>query len=434
MKIHFRTNFLSVLLLIGNSSFLMAQSATLTKVVASPGVVKSLNLTTTQPGRITAYEETPISSKLSAYVDSVTVDIGSMVTKGQVLIKLAVPEMNNELAQREALVAQAKAELEQAKSSMLAAEAGIAAAQAGIQEAMAGRGRANATLEQFKSESGRIQQLAKTGSVTSKLADETTSQLKASEASITEVEARIKSAEATKAQCQAIIAKVRADIVAAEARVRVAEANVAHTKTMLGYLDIKAPFDGVVTTRNVDTGHFVQTSEASGAPLLTVARTDLMRVRVEVPEMEAGYIDADEKNGDEATISIQSLNRPPVKTKLVRCAWSLDPTNRSMRTEMDLPNADKLLRPGMYASITILLDKRTDVLVLPITAINKKDGALYCCVVNDGRISHRPIELGLKAGPEVEIKSGLKNSDVVVTLRGESLADGQEVSVIVPKP
>jgi HlyD family secretion protein len=433
MKMPSRTNFLSVLLLFGNSGFLMAQSATLTKVAAAPGVVKSLNLTTTQPGRITAYEETPITSKLSGYVESVAVDIGSMVTKGQVLIKLAVPEMKDELAQREALLAQAHAELKQANSSMLAAEAGITAAEAGIQEAMAGRGRATATLEQIKSESGRIQQLAKTGSVTSKLADESTSQLKASEASITEVEAKIKSAKAAKAQCQAIIGKVQADILTAEARVRVAEANVAHSQTMLGYLEIKAPFEGVITTRNVDTGHFVQAAGAAGVPLLTVARTDLMRVRVDVPEMEASYIDADEKSGDEATISIQSLNRPPVKAKCLRCAWSLDPNNRSMRTEMDLPNPDKMLRPGMYASITILLDKRTDVLVLPITAINKKDGAPYCCVVNDGKISHRPIELGLKVGPEVEIKSGLNASDVVVTIRGESLVDGQMVSVIAAK-
>jgi membrane fusion protein (multidrug efflux system) len=122
-----------------------------------------------------------------------------------------------------------------------------------------------------------------------------------------------------------------------------------------------------------------------------------------------------------------------MKAKLLRCAWSVDPNNRSMRTETDLPNPDKLLRPGMYASITIFLDKRTDVLVLPITAINKKDGAPYCCVVHDGKISHRPIELGLKVGPEVEIKSGLNASDVVVTIRGESLVDGQTVSVIAAK-
>jgi HlyD family secretion protein len=433
MKTRIHTNYLSALLLLGNSSFSMAQSATLDKVAAAPVTVKSLNLTTTQPGRIVAYEETPLTSKLTGYVESVAVDIGSTVTKGQVLIKLSVPEMNDERSQREALVAQALAELGQAKSSLQAANAGLSAADAGIQEAMAGRGRVMAMLEQIKSESNRIQQLAKTGSVTTKLAEETTAQLKASEASIAEVEAKIKSAEASKIHSQAMIGKAQADIVAAEARVRVAEANLAHTRTMIEYLEIKAPFDGVVTTRHIDTGHFVQSAGSTRAPLMTVARTDLMRVRVDVPEMEAGYIDADEKNGDEATITIQSFNRPPVKTKLRRCAWSLDSNNRSMRTEMELPNPDKLLRPGMYASVTILLDSRVDVPVLPITAINKKDGAPYCCVVTDGKISHRPIELGLKAGPEVEIKSGLKASDVVVTIRGESLTDGQSVSVIGAK-
>ncbi len=412
------------------SSICAQTTPTLDRVIAAPPLVKTLSLTTTQPGRITAYEETPLTSKLSGYVESVLVDIGTEVAKDQVLIRLSIPEMNDELVQQEAMVAQALAEVGQAKSTLQAVQAAAGTAEAGIQEVAAGKGRVLADLDRIKAEAARIQQLAKTGSVTTKLVDETMSQLKASEAGVAEVEARVRSAEATYKQAKSMIDKSTADVYAFEAKVNVAKANLARLRTMMTYREIKAPYAGVITQRNIDTGSFVQTPSSQSQPLLTIARTDMIRVRVDIPEMEAGYIDAGPENGDEATITIQSLGKPPIKTKIVRSSWSLDASNRSLRTEMDVNNAERLYRPGVYANVSILLDKRPDVVVLPLTAVYKKETGPYCCVVVDGKIAHRPIELGLRSGSEIEIRSGVSASDTVVTIRGENLTDGQQVAVV----
>lgn len=401
------------------------------RVTALPAAKKNLKLTTTQPGKIVAYEETAITSKLSGFVEEVLVDIGDMVKKDQVLMRLSIPEMADEVKQKEALLEQAAAEVLQSESAVQAAKAAMATTAAGIEEAAAGNGRALAELERAKAEYSRIQRLASTGAVTNKLAEELLSQMRAAEAAGQEVGAKVKSAEAANRQAAANIEKSRADVAAAQARRNVAQANLGQVRTMLGYLEIKSPFVGVVTQRAVDTGRFVQPAHSNAAPLLMVARTDKVRVCIEVPEMEASYVDAGEK-GDAVIISVQSIGKKAIESRVSRTSWGLDSSNRSLRTEVDLANADRLLRPGMYASATILLDQRTDVVVLPLTAIVRKDDTNSCCIVKDDKIEIRPIELGLRAGSEVEIVSGVQPGDIVVMARVDGLKPGQSVAVIVP--
>ncbi len=401
------------------------------RVAASPATKKNIKLTTTQPGRIVAYEETAITSKLSGFVETVLVDIGDTVQKDQILMRLSIPEMADEARQKEALLAQAEAEVRQAESSVRAAKAFLETADAGIEEAGAGKGRVVAEVERAKSEHARIQKLAASGTVTNKLADEMLSQLRAAESAGLEIDAKVKSAEAAHRQAAANIEKAQADVGAAQARLSVAQANLGHVRTMMGYLEIKSPFDGVVVQRAVDTGRFVQPAQNNALPLLVVAQTDKVRVCVEVPEMESSAVDAGKK-GDGAIISIQSLGKKTIEGRVSRTAWGLDASNRSLRVEIDLPNTDRLLRPGMYASVTITLDQRNDVVALPLTAIIRKEEANSCCIVKDNKIEIRPVVLGLRSGPEVEILSGVQPGEIVVMARGEGLVEGQAVAVIAP--
>jgi RND family efflux transporter MFP subunit len=409
----------------------MNATAQVDRVTALPVTKKGIKLTTTQPGRVVAYEETAITSKLSGFVEAVLVDIGDTVKKDQILMRLSIPEMADEVRQKEALLAQAEAEIRQAESSVQAAQAVLETAVAGIEEAGAGKSRVLAEVERAKSEHARIEKLAASGTVTSKLADELLSQLRAAEAAGLEIDAKVKSAEAARRQAMANIEKAQADVGAAQARRSVAQANLGHTRTMMGYLEIKSPFDGVVVQRAVDTGRYVQPAHSHALPLLVVAQTDKVRVCVEVPEMEASAVDAGEK-GDSALISIQSLGKKVIEGRVSRTAWGLDTSNRSLRAEIDAANTDRLLRPGMYASVTITLDQRSDVVVLPLTAIIRKEESTFCCVVKDNKIEIRPIVLGLRSGAEVEVVSGLQPGELVVMARGEGLSEGQTVAVIAP--
>lgn len=402
----------------------------LDRVTAGPPQRKTLELYTTQPGRIEAFETTPLSPKIAGYVDQVLVDIGDRVEKGQPLLKFSVPELHDELRQKQALTAQAEAETRQAEAATRAAEAARATAEALVAQAQAGTARAEADYQRWHSEYDRMSDLATSGSVTRKLVDEALNQFRAADAARQEVQAQVESARAALSQSEANLEKARADEVAAGARLRVAEANLARAETMLGYTEIKAPFDGVVTRRTVDTGHYVQPASGSGSqPLLVVARHDRLRVFVDVPELEASLIDSGEA-GDTALIRIQAMRDDEVEGRVTRTSWALDPSNRSLRTEIDIPNPDGRLRPGMYATAHILLERREDALTLPATAVLQDQGQTLCCVVDSGRIRRQPLTTGLRAGADVEIVSGLDGNETIVLLRADSLTEDQAVEVI----
>ena len=404
-------------------------AASVDRVTAGQPQRKMLQRYTAQPGRIEAFEETPLYARLDGYAEEVLVDIGDRVEKQQPLLKLWVPELKDELAQKEALLAQAAAEVDQAVAATAAAEAAARTADARVNEAQAGIARAEAEYQRWKAEHGRINALATGGSVTQKVADETLHQFKAADAARQEAAARVESAKAAASQSEANVASAKADEAAAEARQRVAEANLAQAKTMLAYTEIRAPFDGIITRRGVDTGHYVQPPTAGGKPLFVVCHAKVVRMFVDIPEMETGLIDV----GDTATIQLQALGGGELPAKITRTSWDLDPANRSLRVEIDLPNPEGRLRPGMYATANILLAERPDALVLPATAIVREGRQTFCCLVVDGQIRRTPIELGLRSGPEVEVLSGLSGNETVVLVRADALVDGQPVEVLPPE-
>ncbi len=402
------------------------------RVTAGKPVRKSLTLSTTQPGRIEAFEAAPLYPKLAGYVQQVLVDIGDSVQKDQLLIKLSIPEMLDEVKQMEALVAQADADVSQAEAAVKAAEAAVSVAEAKVAQAQAGVVRAAGEYERWQAEHARMKELASGGSVTEKLVDETLNQLRASEAAREEAAATVKSAEASLRAAHANVQKSRADAVAAGAHRQVASANLARAKTMLDYTEIKAPFKGVVTQRNVDTGHYVHpVSGGATEPLLVIEHTDKVRVFVDVPEMEAPLVDAGD-HPDTAVVRVQALGDKGINGAVTRTSRSLNASNRSLRVEIDLPNSGGILRPGMYANVDILLDKRENVLTLPTTAIVRDGGLTYCCCIEAGKIDRRKIELGLRSGGEVEVRSGLDADQVVVLARADSLKPGQAVEIIAP--
>jgi HlyD family secretion protein len=410
-----------------------SQSSTaIDRVTVGKPMRKSLKLSTMQPGRIEAFEEAPLYPKLAGFVQDVLVDIGDSVEKDQLLIKLSIPEMLDEVKQMEALVAQAEAEVSQAEASVMAAEAAAGTAEAKITQAEAGVGRALGEYDRWQAEHSRMAELAANGSVTQKLADETLNQFRAADAARQEAAANVKSAQASLQEAQANVQKSQADLVAAAAYRQVALANLARTKTMLGYAEIKAPFNGVVTRRNVDTGHYVHpVTGGTTEPLVVIARTDKVRVYVDVPEMQAPLVDAGEK-ADTAVVHVQSLGKNGIDGSVTRTSWSLDKSNRSLKAEIDLPNPGGTLRPGMYSKVDILLDQRNDILTLPITAIVREGSETYCCVVESGKIDRKPIELGLRSGNEVEVSAGLTADQIIVLTRGETLKQGQPVEIITP--
>jgi RND family efflux transporter MFP subunit len=389
-----------------------------------------------QPGHVAAFEETPVHVKIAGYVRKIHVDIGDEVKEGALLAELWVPEMEEELKQKEALAAQARAEVVQAGEVLEAAKASIETARALVPEAEAGRKRAQANYERWESEYRRAERLVAGKVIDEQTRDETRNQWKAADAARDEVEAKVKSAEALVKERTALRGKAAADVEVAKAKVQVAEADRRRLAALLEYARVKAPFTGVVTQRKVDTDHFVQPAPGGkGEPLFVVARHDPVRVFVEVQEQDAAWVNKDAP----ARVRVQGQE---YSGKVTRHSWALESSReRILRTEIDLPNPDGKLRPGMYAHAAITVE-HANVWTLPAAAVLTQGEQSYCWRVVDGKAVKTPLQTGLSGGGLVEVvkrqnKDGawedISGGEEVVSGNAGQLTDGQAVTVAPPK-
>ena len=407
---------------------------------------KTLVRITEQPGQIEAFEETAIHAKLAGFVKKVHVDIGDQVTgpsrvstdqpvqPGQILAELEMPELDAELTQKQALVAQAAAEVTQSQASIKVAMSAKTSAEALVAEARASVERADAMYERWKSEFERVRELVAKQAVAQKVADETEQQFKAADAARREIAAKIKSVQAKLSESAANIEKADADLVAAQSKHKVAEADEQKTRALLSYATLRAPFDGVITERHLDTGHLVQPSGATGKPLFVVVRADTVRIFLDVPEADAAFIATDSP----AKIKVPSLSAVSFDGKVARTSWTLQSNSRTMRTEIDVPNPNGRLRPGMYATAEIEVARRPDALSLPKSAILKQGAESFCLSISaENKIVRLPIKTGIVAvtptGTDIEILSGLNGDESLIGANLAAYKDGQAVEIIVAK-
>jgi RND family efflux transporter MFP subunit len=305
------------------------------------------------------------------------------------------------------------------------AEADVAGSQAKLAEARASVHHADADVARRRAELRRVEQLFEARAQTGPLLDETRSQSRAAEAALGEVRTEVKSAEAGLVRARAALDRDRSDIAAAADAIDVARADAGHARAMLGYTRMEAPFDGVVVRRNVDTGDMTQPG-AEGRPLFIVARSDIVTIAVDVPEAVSTAIDP----GDRATVKLPAMNGGAVEGKVSRISWALDPNTRTIRVEIDVPNPDGRLRPGLYAYATIVAEEHRDALTVPAKTIVEEDGKPRCVVVADGKAARRPVVLGLNYPTRAEVVSGLAAEDAVVKANAASLADGQPARLV----
>ncbi|MFI5456088.1 MAG: efflux RND transporter periplasmic adaptor subunit [Isosphaerales bacterium] len=379
------------------------------------------------PGELQAFETTPMHAKIAGYVKDWSVNIGAKVKKGQVLAELSVPELEAELKQKQAAVEQSVAKHEQTKAAVKLAEANIAGAEAKLKEVQAGIPRTEADLVRWQLEYKRVEELHAVKAQTGSLLDEDRSKLRSSEASRQEVLAQVNTANVGITQSHAALDQARSDVVAAASAIDVAKADSRNVEAMLGYTKIEAPFDGIVTQRNVNTGALTQPG-ADQPPLFIVARSDIVTIRVDVPEAFAVEVNP----GDGAVVKLQEVKGKTLEAKVTRTSWAVDTKVRTLRVEIDIPNPGGKLLPGLYAYATVVAEEHKDVLTVPTTAVvNEKDKS-YCVAVVEAKAVRRPIQLGLRDGTRTEIASGLDGGEAVVKANAASLTDGQPVQIEQP--
>ena len=393
---------------------------------------------TTQPATVEAYESVKLFAQVSGYLKEQTVDIGSFVTRGQVLAKIAVPDLEAQVRQHRQAVKQAQARHQQMQEHLKCAHADLVMAEATITQAGANLKSAQARRRFREKQYKRLHELWKTGSIEEKVVDEAEDRWTASVEAANAAEAAVVTARAQKTSAAAKIQQAIADVGEAEARIGVEKALLENAEVKVGFATITAPFTGVVTQRSMFPKDFVRaaTEGGSSVPLLTVARTDKMRVVVQIPDRDVPYADP----GDPATVEIDALGGQTFEGKLSRKSNAEDPQTRTMRVEIDLENSrtawwwggQEAIQPGMYGSATILLDRFANLVSIPSDCLVNSMGAhnaFVYVVTEDNRVRLVPVIVGSDNGLRVVVHKGVSLKDRVIRHPSSELTADMQVRV-----
>ncbi|MDB5309191.1 MAG: efflux transporter periplasmic adaptor subunit [Gemmataceae bacterium] len=413
-------------------------------VLPKPGGIQR---TVTQPGTAEPFEAADLYTKVSGFLVEQPVDIGKRVEKGEVLARIAAPEHEKQVERNRAKVRLAEAKVKQMDAHKVAAEAEARAADAAIALARV-MVKAKAAFRQYRERQlSRIKDLVAKHAESERLQDEQEDYYLSALEAENAARENVNTAQERAAAAHAKIAQAEADLDEAKADVGVAEAELATAQVWVDYAVIRSPYTGVITKRNFHppgklppgsppAGAFVKSADEAGSiPLLTVERTDVLRVVIAVPDRDVPLV----APGKPAVLKFDALPDRVYQTEgdnkvvVSRVAEAEDYQTRLMRVEVDVKNTDGQLRRGMFGSATLILSPGSPGAVkIPSDALVARSGEVKkgtVRVVRDGKIQTLPVQYGMDNGVEVEILAGLDPHDQVVTRTSVPVADGTPVTV-----
>ncbi|HVN80036.1 MAG TPA: efflux RND transporter periplasmic adaptor subunit [Terriglobia bacterium] len=332
------------------------------------------------------YQKINVYAKVPGYVKSIYVDIGDRVKAGQLLAVLEIPELTADLVRAKAAVRRSQNELKRARGDLQ---------------------RAQSEHEVSHLQYNRLGEVART---------------KPDLVAQQEVD----DAQGRDRESEARVAAAEAGLAAAEEQLKVDEASVQREQSMWDYSRITAPFNGVVTERFADTGAMLAagiSSEKQALPVVALSENDLLRLDIPVPESVVPRIHI----GTPVAIRVPALSKT-YQGKVVRFSDMVDPSIRTMITEIDVPNPKLELVPGMYAYANLTLERKPNALAVPVLAIiHAGDETRVLRIDEHNRVEERVVQIGIQTPTKAEILSGLNVNDLVVTGQQAQLQPGQHV-------
>jgi RND family efflux transporter MFP subunit len=335
------------------------------------------------------FQEIDVLAKVAGYVKEIRVDIGDRVQQGQLLATLEIPEMESDIARAQAALQRNQAEVARAREELQ---------------------RAQAAHEMNHLAYTRLDSVSKTrpGLVAQQEIDD---------------------ARGRDLQGEAQVASAKSALTATEEQVRVAQAEQARIKTMFDYTRVTAPFAGVVTKRFANTGSMIQAGTASttqAMPIVRLSENDLLRLILPVPESQVPSI----RIGKALEVNVPTLHRT-FTGKIARFSNEVQLSTRTMDTEVDVPNPQLIILPGMYAEVNLAIAQTSNAIAVPVQAIGGSDQKPTVLLVNpNGVIEERAVAVGIETADSAEIKTGLAAGDLVIIGNRSQLKPGQQV---VPK-
>jgi len=361
-------------------------AAPVTTVGVTPVVRRPIERKITVSSELVPFQEIDLYAKESGYIKDLLVDYGTRVQKGQLLAVLEIPELQMQLEQDAAAIKNREDMVRQAQHQV---------------------DRVEALVKDYQLQFTRIKKVAesKPGLVAQQEVDDAEGKYMAADAQL----------EAAKSAWQS-----------AQSELLAAQAKQQHDQVLFDYSKIYAPFSGVVTQRYANFGTLVQAGTSSANNVLPIAKLsedDLFRLVIPIPESYVRFIHI----GDRIDVHVPSLDRH-FPGKVARFSVDVTQDTRTMHTEVDVPNPNRILMPGLYADAEITLDREKDALSVPLQAVNHGAAGDTVFVVSpDNKIEIRPVQIGLQGASLAEIRSGLQQGDNVVISDRAALKAGTAV-------
>jgi HlyD family secretion protein len=338
------------------------------------------------PAQTEAWKTATIYARATGYVAERRVDIGSRVKKGDLLVKISAPDLDQQLSQAKAQLEQMTAALEQAKASVDQAQANLALQTTNL-------ARAN-TLTRQGFETTQNQQTQQT----------------------------------TVESQQASLATAKAGVKVSEANVKGQQATVDRLEALASFEDVKAPFDGVVTARNIEVGDLVTENQGSGTAMFTIDEDDILRVAINVPQFASDGV----RDGLDAKVTIPQMPGRTFTGKVSRTSVALMYSSRTLTTEVDVNNPDGVLSPGQFVNVEIDIPRTTPSVIVPSDALVFDQRGTMVATVEDDKAKFHKVEIARDMGTSLDLKSGLNGGEKVILGGPVDLTDGEKVTIAPP--
>jgi RND family efflux transporter MFP subunit len=317
------------------------------------------------------YQDIMVHAKVSGYVSMIKVDIGDRVKQGDLLATLEIPELQDSINKAKARLSATEQEIDEARANYTNLHL--------IYQRLADVAKAHPNLvAQQDLDTAKSKEVAALGALG-----------------------------------------------AAQQHRDEAQAELGRLNTLAAYENVTAPFDGIITKRFADLGSLIQagtSSDTQSLPLVQLAQDSLLRLRFPVPEAQTPFIE----NGRKVEVTVPALDRTFIGT-IIRYAWLINRSTRTMTTEVDVENPQGVIKAGMYAYVKLPLRVANQALAVPLQALSNGDNPTVLVLAKDGRLEERKVKVGIRTAEKAEIVSGLVKGDPVVVGNRAGLDAGEKV-------
>jgi len=369
------------------------------------------------PGATQAIQDAPIYARVDGYLQKRYVNIGDKVHTGQVMADIDTPELDQQVQAAASSVEQAAANLDNTNQAFERAKADAVTAQANVRKA-------KTDLQYYTAELDRYKKLVAEGAVSQEDRDTRLQSYNAGAATLDAMIAAARSADAS-------VNSAKAAVHVAQAALNASRATHDQIQATRSFKKVTAPFDGIVTQRNVDAGALITSGSNTGNNLLfEVAKTDILRVFVYVPEQYVSFI----HDGDEAKLEFQEYVGRSFIGLVSNISGGIDPASKTLQVEIHVPNPDHKLLPGMYAKVHFECATTIRQPVVPATTVQTRaDGAFIYTVDKDNRVHMHKVEIGRDLGGQFEIAKGIEVGETVIINPNDEVQDGTLVNPVQVK-